>query len=293
LPRPPYSSADMEDVDASVYDPTISPGCVRSRVRELYEYAPRVRDAMVTVKVDPHGVRHLPVFRSHGYLCGSGVHLIDAEITLENLLSGPDLCEKCVPRALGPGSGFSQGYLAKTDLLANLANSHRGPEIERMRAIVQFIWNGNNNALPDGEYRRMVTTDLMPALKTYSAAYREHDVGDKPGTLVALTARDIHMGHRDNPEMYGYAITTAAQSTFYAAESNSVWLLNVRSWPGLGRFPGGEWALGTVLDDDFREEDMPVQAWEIFSTFCDDALHGAGNWANIRTFYHIAKNLSG
>lgn len=268
-------------------------GSVRARIREIHPLVPQAGDALVPVQVDGLKVCHYhePKAKNIVAACILGP-TSRAEHTLHDLLHGSRSCGKCIPEALGSSSLLAVQYREKTRLLAALAKDEFASKLERMRTIVEFIWKGNNNGLPSGEYRRLVDELFMPELKMFTATGCKQETFAGPCTLVALTARDIHMGFEDNPLMYSYIITAAAQNIFYATKSNSVWLLTVPSWPGLESFPTGQWALGTVLDTSFSPSTMDDAALEIFGTLCNDALAGSAEWSNLRHFYRSATLLS-
>lgn len=288
----------MTDFCLDNLDPTDTRECVRSRLRQLYPLLPDSRNACVPVHVDSIGTKHCldshrkstSYRRGFAYTssaCVTGSTQV-TETTLEDLVNGSDNCGTCVPAALGPDSALSVKYLAQTKLLASIADDSFATELDRVRTLVKFVWGGNNNALPSGGYREIVDKTLMPELKAYVTEHSARELSAPPRVLVALTARDIYMGFDDNPSMYDYAVTAAARNMFYAAKSNSVWLLNVQSWPTLQDFPSGQWSLGTVLDDRFDGKNLSIIMCEIFSTFCDDALSGAADWANLQHFYRSA-----
>lgn len=272
--------------------------CVRSRLRQLYPLLPDARNAYVPAQVDSMGIRHcldtatLRRLYQHSAACCTNGPIREIETTLEDLLNGYDNCMTCVLPALESGSAISVKYLTQTKLLASIADDKFPSALDRARTIVKFAWGGNNNALPSGGYRKIVDKVLMPELKAFAAEHSAGELYTTPSVLVALTARDIYMGVEDNPSMYEYTVTAAAQNMFYAAKSNSIWLLNVQSWPTLRDFPSGQWPLGTVLDDRFDEGKLSTVMCEIFSTFCDDALSGAADWADLRQFYRSAAVLA-
>lgn len=293
-----HSAYHMPDFCLDNMDPADTHECVRSRLRQLYPLLPDSSNACVPVQVDSTGTKHCLDSRGQrqGFVVTPPACIVgstqETETTIEDLLNGSDVCGTCAPAALGPGSALSVKYLMQTKLLASIADDKFASGLDRARTIVKFVWGGNNNALPVGGYRKMVDKILMPELKTYVAEHSARELSAPPRVLVALTARDIYMGFDDNPSMYDYTVTAAARNTFYAAKSNSVWLLNVQSWPTLQDFPSGQWSLGTVLDDRFDGKNLSTIMCEIFSTFCDDALSGAADWANLQNFYRSAVVLA-
>ena len=275
---------------------------IRSRLRQLHPLLPDARNAYVTTQIDSTGTRHCTesrikttsrqqAFAPTSPSCAVG-SLRETETTIADLLEGSGNCTKCVPVALSPGSALSVKYLTQTKLLASITDDKFASELDRARTIVKFIWSGNNNALPNGRYNEIVDKILMPELKEYGTRNSTRNTDTTPRILVALTARDIYMGAEDNPAMYEYTVTAAAVDMFYAAKSNSVWLLNVQSWPTLRDFPSGQWSLGTVLSDRFYEENSNSEMCEIFATFCNDALAGSADWADLQHFYTSATILA-
>lgn len=265
---------------------------VRARLRQLHPLVPNASDALITVLLDSRNIIHASHY-STGVsqiptACTARYPARSVVVTLKELLDSPNACTNhtCVPAMLEPSSDFSKKYMRNTDYISRLALNKFTTYNDRVCAIVEFLWLGNNNALPPGEYKRLMSKVYMPELNKHANSNRT-----RPQVLVALTARDIYSGRDDNASMYNYIISAAANNVYYVSKRNSVWLLLVDAWPTRSDYPSGQWHLGTILSTNVSASDLSYAICEVFTTLCDDALSGSSDWADIHEFYKIALTI--
>lgn len=260
---------------------------VRARLRQLHSLVPNASDALITVLLDSHNVLHASLMPT---ACTALYPARSVVVTLKEFLDSSNVCTNpmCVPAMLDPHSDFSKRYVRNTEYISRLALNEFTTYNDRMCAIVEFLWLGNNNALPLGEYKHIASKVYMPELEKRASMNRARL---RPQVLVALTARDIYSGRDDNASMYNYIISAAANNVYYVSKRNSVWLLLVDAWPTRNDYPSGQWHLGTILSTDVRASDLSYAMCEVFTTLCDDALSGYSDWADIHEFYKIAQTI--